>query len=128
MATKSTKSTTRTTSALEAAARLNNTEVKQKEKKAQTLAQQYKEEDKVVVMGAPMYRAHFGNVMLIDLNGIPVYVPLDGNRYKIPKSYARVFNERIRTVNEEIEMRRRSSDVQNNKEQFPGELELVRRV
>ena len=36
-------------------------------------------EKKVIVIGAPMYRAYFGNMMPISLNGIPS-MPLDGNR------------------------------------------------
>jgi hypothetical protein len=123
MATKSTPNTG--AASLDAAARLNNKEVAHKEQQARTLAEHYKGEKKVVVMGAPMYRAYFGNSMPIGLCGIMIYVPLDGNRYEIPESYAQVFNARINSVNEEIELQRRRSDVAKNAEAFPGELNLI---
>jgi hypothetical protein len=85
-------------------------------------------EKKVTVIGAPMYRAYFGNMMPISLNGIPIYVPLDGNRYEIPESYAYEFNARIRSVNEEIEMQKARSNIAANHETYPGELDLVRQV
>lgn len=128
MATKPTTNRTKAAASLEAAQRLNNDEVVQKEKKQKTLTERYINEEQVVVMGAPMYRAYFGNMMPISLNGIPIYVPLDGGRYKIPASYAREFNARIRSVNEEIEMQKARSNVAANHEAYPGELDLVRQV
>lgn len=126
MATRNTNTTG--AASLDAATRLNNAEVENKEKVRQSLAQQYTQEKKVVVMGAPMYRAWFGNNMPISINGILVSVPLDGNRYEIPESYAEVFNARIVSVNEEIEIQKRMSNVAANYEQYPGELDLVRPV
>lgn len=113
---------------LEAAARLNNDEVTQKEKQRSSLAEKYQGEKKVTVIGAPMYRAYFGNNMPISINGILVSVPLDGQRYEIPNSFAEVFNARINSVNEEIEMQKQRSNVAANHESFPGELDLVRQV
>lgn len=125
-----------TNSALEAVSRLtleeaamqNNEEVEQKEKARMTLAQRYKTEKKYTVIGAPMYAAYFGDKMPIILHGIPIYVPLDGNRYEIPESYAMVFNERIRSVNDQIKQQKKMSDVTANIESFPGEKDLIRRV
>lgn len=113
---------------LEAAARLNNTEVVVKEEERKSLAKQYESEKKFVVMGAPMYRAYFGNNMPIILCGIRIDVPLDGQRYEIPDSFARIFNARINSVNEEIEMQKQMSNVTANHEAFPGQLDLVRQV
>lgn len=113
---------------LDAAARLNNQEVVQKEQIKQTLAESYKSETKVVVMGAPMYRAYFGNNMPIIINGIRVDVPLDGQRYEIPDSFAQIFNARINTINEDIELQKRMSNVTTNHENYPGELNLIQRV
>lgn len=113
---------------LDAAARLNNEEVTQKEKQRLSLAEQYKAEKKVMVMGAPMYRGYFGNSMPISLNGILVTVPLDGQRYEIPESFAQIFNARINSVNEEIQLQKQMSNVTANHESFPGELDLVRQV
>lgn len=113
---------------LDSAQRKQNAEVDTREHARKALAEVYKAQKKIVVMGAPMYRAYFGNTMPILINGILVTVPLDGNRYEIPKSHARVFNARIHSVNEEIEMQRRRSDTNANFEAFPGQLDLVRRV
>lgn len=119
---------TTTSAALEAATRLNNKEVEHREKKRMSLVDQYAAEKKIVVQGAPMYRAQFGNNMPISLNGILVTVPLDGNRYEIPESFANIFNARLRATNEQLDAQKRMSDVKNNSEKFPGELGLVRQV
>jgi hypothetical protein len=113
---------------LEEMQRVNNAEVERKQKDLKKLAERYRNEPLVEVMGAPMYQAYFGRMMLISLNGFPAYIPLDGGRYNIPESYACVFNARIRQVNEDIEMQRRRSNYRNNFEQFPGQLDLVHRV
>lgn len=123
-----TKRTDTGAASLEAAARLNNTEVAEKERERKSLADHYTGEKKVTVVGAPMYRAYFGNNMPISINGILVSVPLNGQRYNIPESYACIFNARINSVNEEIEMQKQRSNVANNSESFPGELDLVRQV
>ena len=124
----STRTNTTGAVSLEAAARLNNSEVSEKEKQRSSLAEQYQAERKIMVMGAPMYRGYFGNNMPISLNGILISVPLDGQRYEIPESFANVFNERINSVNEEIELQKQRSNVTANHESFPGELDLVRQV
>jgi hypothetical protein len=122
------KTNTTGAASLEAAARLNNEEVTQKEKQRTSLAEQYKAEPKVTVVGAPMYCAYFGNSMPIVLNGISISVPLNGQRYEIPESFACVFNARINSVNEEIEFQKQRSNVTANKEAYPGELDLIHSV
>ena len=122
------RGTTKAPDALEAAQRLNNEEVVSLDKKRKTLAGTYKAEKKFVVLGAPMYQAYFGRSMPIILNGIPIYVPLDGNRYDIPESYAQVFNARILSVNEEIEAQKARSNIGANSEAYPGEKDLISRT
>ena len=114
--------------ALEAATRLNNKEVDVKEEKRKRLADRYAAEEKVTVIGAPMYAPYFGDRMPIVLNGIPIWVPLDGNRYKIPESYAQVFNARINSVNEQLATQKTLSNVTANLESFPGQRDLIQRV
>lgn len=108
-------------------AKVNST-VNSLEAKRKDLAKEYKDEKRVTVQGAPMYKAHFGNNMPISINGVYISVPLDGNRYEIPESFAMVFNERIRTVNEQLEAQKRMSNATENIERYPGELDLVKRV
>lgn len=117
-----------TASALEAATRLNNAEVEVKSKACMKLADRYIAEKKATVIGAPMYAPYFGERMPIILNGIPIYVPLDGNRYDIPESYACVFNARILYVNEQLAAQKKLSDVGRNFESYPGERNLIQKV
>ena len=116
------------TGQLEAVQDVNNQEVRDREAQRLQVAKQLSEQDKIEVIGAPMYRAYFGNAMLISINGIPIYVPLDGKRYAIPRSYAEIFNARINSVNEDMELEKKRSDVQSNFESYPGQLDLVRPV
>lgn len=121
-----TNSTEKAEASLGAAARLNNTEVVKKEAKRVSVADSYKKQSKVAVTGAPMYRAYFGNLMPIIINGVRIDVPLDGRKYEVPKAFARIFNARIRSVNDQLAAQKAMSDVQSNHEQYPGALDLVR--
>lgn len=113
------------TGALEARQTANNTEVRKLEKDRIKLHEVFKGQKKVDVVGAPMYQAYFGRQMCICINTIPIYVPLDGRHYKIPESYAEVFNSRITAINEDMELEKRRSNVKDNVESYPGELDLV---
>lgn len=88
----------------------------------------YKNEPKVPVQGSPMYRPYFGNNMPIILNGIAVYVPLDGQQYEIPESFAAIFMDRISRIDEQINMRKRMSAISDNIEAYAGERDLIKKV
>lgn len=106
----------------------NNKEVASLEHRKKALHTEYKEQEQFTVQGAPMYRAYFGNTMVIQINGISVCVPLDGGRYSIPETFAKVFNQRISSVNEQLDLQNKLSNAQKNLEQYPGELDLIKRV
>lgn len=106
----------------------NNEELREKEKQILTLTEKYKAQEKVKVVGSPMYQPHFGKAMPICLNGILISVPLDGRSYEIPESFAEVFLTRIRSVDDDINMQKRLSNVVENHEAFAGELDLVHSV
>lgn len=106
-------------------ARDSNAKLTELERERKSLAQKYKDEDRVTVSGSPFYRPHFGVNMPISLNGIPIYVPLDGHQYSIPVSYARVFHERIAAVDRRERSRKQMADTQANLETYAGELDLV---
>lgn len=91
-------------------------------------ADYYKAEKKVTVQGSPMYRPYFGNVMAIILNGIAIHVPLDGQQYEIPESFAAVFRERISRIDEQRNMRSNMANVAANHETYAGEKSLIHRV
>jgi hypothetical protein len=99
------------------------------QKRQRQLAQYYKGQEKKIVQISPMYRAHFGNSMVISLNGIPIYVPCDNKQYEIPKSYAMEVKSRVRKVDDQIKREARMSNVKRNFDgQRLGSLDLVKQV
>ena len=90
-------------------------------------AQQLKAEKKRPVTLAPMYQAYFGETMTVTLNGLSIYVPVNGRTYQVPKSYAQIIQERRRRVDEHILRAQRLSNVQSNFERTAGELVLIPR-
>lgn len=96
--------------------------------KNRNLVEYYRNEKKVPVQGSPMYRPYFGNNMPIILNGIAVYVPLDGQQYEIPESYAAIFFDRISRIDEQINMRKQMAAISDNVEAYAGERNLIQKV
>lgn len=96
--------------------------------KSTRLVDVYKQEKKVAVQGSPMYRPYFGNNMAIIINGIAIYVPLDGQQYEIPESFAAVFMDRISRIDEQINMRKQMSAISENIEAYAGERSLIQKV
>lgn len=92
------------------------------------LVDTYKNEKKVPVQGSPMYRPYFGNNMPIILNGIAIYVPLDGQQYEIPESFAAIFFDRISRIDEQINMRKQMAAISDNVESYAGERNLIQKV
>lgn len=84
----------------------------------------YKDEEKVAVHISPMYRPHFGNVLIQSVNGITIGVPVDGSAYKIPKTFAEHVYARIAKVDAIIKKTNHMADIGSNIESSPGELEL----
>ena len=98
------------------------------EETRKNVAVTYKNEKKVAVQGSPMYRPYFGNNMPIIINGVAIYVPLDGQQYEIPESFAAVFLDRISRVDEQIRVRKQMASVSENSESYAGEKSLIRRA
>ena len=92
------------------------------------LVETYRGEKKVPVQGSPMYRPYFGNNMPIILNGIAIYVPLDGQQYEIPESFAAIFLDRISRIDEQINMRKQMAAISDNIESYAGERNLIQKV
>ena len=89
------------------------------------LAKQYTEEPKEVVMGSPLYQKDFGRQMRIVINGIALFVPLDGQQYKIPATFAAEFMTRLALVDEKERNRRSLANIQGNGEAYAGERGLL---
>lgn len=98
------------------------------EETRKSVAVTYKNEKKVAVQGSPMYRPYFGNNMPIIINGVAIYVPLDGQLYEIPESFAAVFLDRISRVDEQIRVRKQMASVSENSESYAGEKSLIRKA
>lgn len=82
---------------------------------------------RVEVSISPMYKPYFGEKMACGLNGLFIYVPLDGMRYSIAEPYAAMVAERIRKVDDQIARSKRMADIPRNFEKNPGSLELIPR-
>jgi hypothetical protein len=104
------------------------TKVTARRAKNARLVETYKGEKKVPVQGSPMYRPYFGNNMPIILNGIAIYVPLDGQQYEIPESFAAIFLDRISRIDEQINMRKQMAAISDNIESYAGERNLIQKV
>lgn len=102
--------------------------VKVLEQKRKDVVALYKAEKKVAVQGSPMYRPYFGNTMSIVINGVAIYVPMDGQRYEIPETFAAVFLDRISRIDEQLNMRKRMAAISENVESYAGEKCLIKRV
>lgn len=88
------------------------------------LGSRFKKEKKVSVTIPPLYKPYFGKVMTVSINGVSVAVPVDGKPYSVPKSFAEEIKIRMFRQNELIDKAAKLSDVQNNFETSPGELQL----
>lgn len=94
------------------------------ESRRRELIKYYTSETKVKVQVSPMYRPYFGNIMPVVLNGISIYVPIDGNAHSVPKSFANEIERRRKAIDTILLKQRRMSEVQSNFESTPGELQL----
>jgi hypothetical protein len=103
--------------------KLNNTLTELDERK-RMLVKAYTEQPKVPVILAPMYAVYFGNVMTVTINGISIRFRVDGSTQKVPETYADEIARRRMAVDTQLRRQQRMSNVQNNKEQNPGELAL----
>jgi len=103
----------------------NNAKLKALQSKKHENHKTYMAQEKTPVSISPFYRGHFGNVMTVSINGIAIYVPCDGKRYLIPKTFADLVTERIMNIDAQIAKQQRRAEVQKNFERAAGELPLV---
>lgn len=97
--------------------------VRKAQNRKHELAQLYAKQEKVAVSGSPFYRPYFGNNMPIQINGIAVYVPLDGQQHLVPKTFADEFQRRIAKV-DMLQMKQKAMDA-NTFEEYAGETDLL---
>jgi hypothetical protein len=122
---------TRRKSALDTIAPTDNQRLDQSMIKAERVAKEQfgkvvKQQLKPVTL-APSYKDYFGEVMTVQINGMSVYVPVNGRTYHIPKDFAALVQERRRKVDDMLNRQAILGDVTRNKEHFAGQLELIPR-
>ena len=94
--------------------------------KTASVAAQYSAEELVEISISPLYAPEFSRVMPVVLNGVRLNIPVNGEVYKVPMSFAMEIKQRVRAVDERTKRQERMSNVQENIEHSPGELELFR--
>ena len=93
-------------------------------KQEQIIHDKLSKQKRVSVTIAPQYRPYFGDVMAVFLQGLAVYVPVDGRSYQIPEDFAAIVHERLARVNAHLLKCERMSNIQANVESYAGELKL----
>ena len=93
-------------------------------KQEQMIHDKLSKQKRVSVTIAPQYRPYFGDVMAVFLQGLAVYVPVDGRSYQIPEDFAAIVHERLARVNAHLLKCERMSNIQANVESYAGELKL----
>ena len=84
----------------------------------------YANEPKVPIYLSPMYRPYFGKNMRVMIQGISIYMPVDGSTHQLPQSFADEVTRRRMCVDAMLTKQGRMSDIQSNYERAPGELSL----
>lgn len=101
-----------------------NREFAEAQNRKKELLKTYKEEPKVAVYLSPMYRAYFGNVMRVSVNGISIYFAVDGSTQIVPQTFADVITERRIAIDSILNKQNMLADVHSNVETSPGEINL----
>lgn len=95
------------------------------ESKRKALLKRYREEEKVPMYLSPMYRAYFGNVMNVSINGISIFFKVDGSTQMVPRTFADEITARRMAVDAILTKQHKMANIPNNVEKSPGELRLV---
>lgn len=88
------------------------------------LVETYKSEPKVKTSISPLYQPYLGKNIQISINGITIAMPVDGSVHEVPESFADEIASRIMAVDASIRKATQMSKVQENSEQYPGELKM----
>lgn len=94
------------------------------DRKRQIVAQGYAKEKKVAVSIPAPYKPYFGSTAMISVNGVSVYIPVDGRSYYVNETHAAEIFETLQNINAGTEQRAALANVQQNKEEAPGSLKF----
>lgn len=101
-----------------------NAALSQHSVKLRDLKAYYTREKSIPVYLSPMYRPYLGRVADITVNGVTIFLPVDGQVYEIPETFADLVNQKRMAIDAMLTKQQRMSDVQVNHEYSPGELKL----
>lgn len=86
-----------------------------------------RKEPKVSINVAPQYAAEFSNNMRVTINGISIFIPIDGRDYLVPQSFADEIKRRVHKVNQKLNRFKRKGNANNVvlfEEKSIGEIKL----
>lgn len=70
-------------------------------------------EPKVSVSVAPQYASEFSRNMRVVINGVSIFIPIDGREYMVPETFAAEIKRRIYKVNQKLNRLRRNGTTEN---------------
>jgi hypothetical protein len=103
---------------------LGNMETGKREQNRKKLFDVYDKQEKVVVTVSPFYAPFLGSNVMISLQGISVYVPANGQPYKIPRSHAGLLMQSIAQIDAHQLRLNKMSNVQQNFEPSIGAMKI----
>lgn len=95
-----------------------------KEVQRKKLYDVYDKEEKVLVTVSPFYAPFLGNNVMISVQGISVYVPANGQPFKIPKTHAGLLYQSIAQIDARQLKLNRMANVQQNFEPTAGAMKI----
>lgn len=101
-----------------------NAIIKRRDGQRQAAARAYEQEEKILVSISPSYRPHLGKTAHASLNGISVYVPVDGRPYRVNKSHAALILSSIRKYDDQMLRGEKLGKINQNVEQRPGDIKF----
>jgi hypothetical protein len=84
-------------------------------------------EKKVSVSVAPQYASEFSNNMRVTINGISIFIPIDGKAYMVPETFAAEIQRRVAKVNAKLNRFKKKNGRSNDviiEEKSIGEIKL----
>lgn len=84
-------------------------------------------EKKVPISVAPQYASEFSNNMRVTINGISIFIPIDGKSYMVPETFAAEIQRRVAKVNAKLNRFKKKNGRSNDviiEEKSIGEIKL----
>lgn len=81
-------------------------------------------EPKTKIRISPAYKPYLGSRCQIQINGIPIVVPVDGSMIEIPESYAAELYRRMAGVDKMLDQQVKMANYSQNRESVIGEIKF----